>query len=89
MIGDAGGGLDDPADDPLDGSFHFLIMKVVLTKNMQEVVCQKAHLQPSLIGLKSMTTGLVPAQGVLSLFYPILDIGSAVIDCDHLLRRQV
>ena len=50
---------------------------------MQEVVRQNPHLQPGLVGLETVAAGLVPAQSIVALFYPIFDLGPAVIDLEH------
>jgi len=38
------------------------------------------HIQPGLVGLETLATGLGPAQGVLAFFDPVFDLGPAVID---------
>ena len=55
---------------------------------MQEVVSQNPHLQPGLVGLKPLATGLVPAQSVFAFLDPIFHIPPAVIDLDHFTGRQ-
>ena len=50
---------------------------------MQEVVGQNPHLQPGLVGLETVSAGLVSAQGIFALFEPIFDLGPAVIDLEH------
>src|SRR5208282_104896 len=46
------------------------------------------HLQPGLVGLKPLATGLVPTQGVLALLDSVFYIPPAVIDLGHLAGRQ-
>jgi len=55
---------------------------------MQEIVGQNSHLQPSLVGLKALATGLVQTQGVFALLDPVFDLGPAVIDFDNLLQED-
>ena len=75
-------------DQPVDGPLHFLAPDIELPDHMPEVVRQNPHLQPGLVGFKSLATGLVPRQGVLALFDPVFDLGPAIIDLDHFTGRE-
>jgi len=52
---------------------------------MKEIVRQKSHLQPGLVGLKAMATCFVPAQGVLALLDPVFYLCPAIVDLDYFL----
>ena len=56
---------------------------------MQEVVGQDSHEQPGLVGGESMATRLVPAQRVLPLFDPVLNVATTVVHLDHLPGREL
>ena len=49
-----------------------------LPDHMEQVVGQRSHFQPGLVGFKSVAAGLVPAQSVLGLFDSIFNIGLAI-----------
>ena len=88
MVGDSGPHLDKTLDQPVDGSLHFFTPDIELPDHVQEVVGQNPHLQPGLVGLETLATGLVPAQGVLALFDPVFDLCPAIIDLDHFTSMQ-
>ena len=84
MIRNLGPNLYETLYQPFDGPPYSLTPDVELPKHVQEVVGQDPHLQPGLVGLETMATGLVPTQGVFALFDPVLDIAPAIVDLDHL-----
>jgi len=84
VIRNPGPNLYETLYQPFDGPLDFLTPDVELPKHVQEVVGQNPHLQPGLVGLETMATGLVPAQGVLALLDPVLDIAPAIVDLDQL-----
>ncbi len=84
VIRNPGPNLYETLYQPFDGPPCFLTPDVELPKHVQKIVGQNPHLQPGLVGLETMATGLVPAQGVLALLDPVLDIAPAIVDLDHL-----
>ena len=88
MIRNSGPYFDQTLDQPINGPPHLLSPDVELPNHVQEVVGQNPHLQPGLVGLEPLATGLVPAQGVFALLDPVFHIPPAVIDLDHLAGRQ-
>ena len=52
---------------------------------MKEIVGQKSHLQPGLVGFKAMATCFVPAQSILALLDPVFYLCSAIVDLDYFL----
>ena len=58
---------------------------VELPEQVQEIVCQKPHLQPGLVGFKAMATCFVPAQGVLALLDPVFYLCPVMVDLDYFL----
>jgi hypothetical protein len=61
---------------------------VELPDHVEEVVGQNPHLEPGLVGLEVLATGLVPPESVLSFLDPVFYLGPAIIDLDHLAGRQ-
>ena len=88
MIRNSGTSYGQALDQPVYGSLKFCAPNIELPDHMQEVVSQNPHLQPGLIGLETLATGLVPAQGVLSLLNPVFHIPPPVIDLDYLAGWQ-
>ncbi len=87
VIGYTRGDLDDSANNPFDRALDLFIHQVELTQQVQQVIGQKPHLEPSLVRLEFMTTGLVPTESVFAFLDSILYIGPTVINFDHLFRR--
>jgi len=88
VIRNPGPYFDQTLDQPVDGPFHIFAPDIEMTDQVQDVVSQNPHLQPGLIGLETLATGLVPAQGVLSLLNPVFHIPPPVIDLDYLAGWQ-
>jgi len=55
---------------------------------VEEVVSQKPHIQPGLVGLEALATGLIPPQGVLFFLDPVFYLSPTIIDLDHFPGRQ-
>ena len=47
---------------------------------MKEIVRQKSHLQPGLVGFKAMATCFAPAQSILALLDPVFYLCPAIVD---------
>jgi len=88
VIRDSGPHFDQALDQPINGPPHFLSPDVELPDHVEEVVSQKPNLQPGLVGLEALATGLIPPQGVLSFLEPVFYLPPAVIDLGHLAGRQ-
>ena len=88
MVRNPGPHFDQALDQPVDGPPHLFAPDVKLPDHMQEVIGQNPHLQPGLVGLEPLATGLVPPQSVLPFLDPVFHICPAVIDFDHLTGRQ-
>ena len=84
VIGNPGPDLDEPFDQPLDGASDRLSLDVEPAEHVKQVVGQGPHLEAGLIGPEAVATGLVPAQGVLPLLDPVLDITPTIVDLHHL-----
>jgi len=83
MVRNSGSHFDQAFNQPIHGPFHFFAPNRELANHMQEVVRQNPHLQPGLVGLETVAASLVSAQSIVALFYPIFDLGPAVIDLEH------
>ena len=70
VVRNSGTHLDQTLDEPFHGALHFFAPDIELTDYMREVLGQNAHLQPGLVSLEALTTGLVPAQGVFGCHTP-------------------
>ena len=87
MIRNSGPHFDQTFDEPLHRPFDFFTPNIELADHMQEVVGQKPHLQPGLVGLEPLAAGFVPTQGVLPFLDPVFYLGPAVIDLDYSTSR--
>ena len=72
-------------DQPLDRTPDSFATDVGLPEQAQEIVCQKTHLQPGLVGFKVMATCFVPAQGVLALLDPVFHLCPVMVELDYFL----
>ena len=88
MVRYSGSHFDQALDQPIDGPFHLFTPNIELPDHVQEVVCQKPHRQPGLVGLEPLATGFVPTQGVFAFLDPVLYLGPAVIDLGHFGGRE-
>ncbi|MGA9756004.1 MAG: hypothetical protein WBV23_12780 [Desulfobaccales bacterium] len=59
MIGNHGAHLDQALNQPIHGSFNYFAPDIELPDHVEEVVSQKPHLQPGLVGLEALATGLI------------------------------
>ena len=55
---------------------------------MEQVVREKAHLQPGFVRWETVTARLVPAQGILAFFDPVFNIPAPVVHLDNFIRRK-
>jgi len=78
--------FDQPHDDPLDGAACVLAPYIKSPDQMEQVVCEKAHLQPGFVRPEPVAARLVPAQGVLAFLDPVFNISSPVVHLDHFTR---
>jgi hypothetical protein len=88
MVSHPGPHLYQTLDQPVDGPLHFFTPDIELPDHMQKIIGQNPHLQPSMVGLETLATGLVPAQGVLAFFDAVLHIAPAIVNFDHLTGRK-
>jgi hypothetical protein len=79
MVRNLGPHFDQSFDKPIDGPPHFFSPDVEFPDHVEEVVSQKPHLQPRLVGLEALATGLIPPQGVLSFLDPVFYLGPDII----------
>jgi len=84
MIRNSGPHFDQALDQPVHGPLYFFGPDMELPDHIKEVAGQNPHLQPGLVGLKTLAAGFVPAQGVFAFLDPVLHLASAVIDLDDL-----
>ena len=87
MIRNPGTNFYQALDQPVHGPLNFFAPDIELTDHMQEIVGQNPHLQPGLVGLEPLATGLVPAKRVLPFLDPVFDLCPAVIDLDYFTGR--
>ena len=78
MIRNSGPYFDQTLDQPFNGPLNLFAPDIELPDHMQKVVGQNHHLQPGLVGLERLATGLVLAQGVLPFLDPVFDLGPPV-----------
>lgn len=74
-----GGNLDNPPYQSLHGTLHILTLQMKFPDHVEQIVGQSSHFQPSLVGLESVATGLVPVLRVLVLLDPVLHIRLAIV----------
>jgi len=79
--------LDQALDQPVHGPLYFFAPDIELPDHMEKVLGQHPHLQPGLVALEALATGLVPPQSVLPFFDPILDLCPAIVDLEHFTGR--
>ena len=67
------GVIDDPStrlhqsrNDPFCGPARIFTTQLESANQMQQVVSEKAHLQPGFVPWKAVTTRLIPTQSVLA-----------------------
>ncbi len=78
--------LDQPSDHPLQRPTYNLAFHIIPSDQVEQIVGNDAHEKPRLVGLKSPTTGLIPAKHELALLDPVLHVTATVVDLDDLLR---
>src|SRR5271157_1531912 len=61
VIGNPGSCLHQPHDDPFYRSALVFSPQIKSPNHMEQVVCEKAHLQPGVVRRKTMAARLVPA----------------------------
>src|SRR5208283_4650560 len=57
--------------------------------HMEQIIGETSEEKPRLIGCETMTACLIPAKGVLPLFYPVLNLGAAIVCRDHLFSLRI
>ena len=78
MGGNPGPHFDQTLNQPVHGPLHFFAPDIELSDHVQEVVGQNPHFQPGLVGLKTLATGLVPAQSVFAFLNPVFHLAPAL-----------
>src|SRR5271157_350733 len=81
--------LDQTLDQPFYRPFDLFAHEVELPKHVEEIVGQYCHKQTGLVGSESMATRLVPAERVLPLFDPVLNVPTTVVHLDHFPGREL
>ena len=56
---------------------------------MEQITGETSEEKPRLIGCEAMTACLIPAKGVLPLFYPVLNLGAAIVCRDRLFSLKI
>ena len=87
VIGDTGCDLNHPTDNPFDRALDLFTLHIEFTQQVKQVIGQKPHLEPGLVRLKLVATGLVPTEGVFAFLYSILHICPAIVYLDNLFGR--
>ena len=57
--------------------------------HIEQIIGETSEEKPRLIGCEAMTACLIPAKGVLPLFYPLLNPGAAIACRDHLFSLKI
>jgi hypothetical protein len=60
VIGNPCLNLDEPFNQPVYGTIDTFSPNIELSEHMQGVVSYDNHFQPGMVGLKSITAGLLP-----------------------------
>ena len=86
------GVIDDPSarlhqsrNDPFYGPARIFAPQIESANQMEQVVREKAHLQPGFVRREPVATRFVPAQRVLAFLDPVLNITATIV---HLARRK-
>jgi hypothetical protein len=79
VIDDSGSNLHKPLDDRLYGWFDILAPERGIPDHMEQIVGETSDEKPCLIGCEAMTACLIPAEGVLSLLYPVFDLSPPIV----------
>ena len=88
VIDDPSARLHQPHDDPFDGPACVFAPQIESANQVEQVVREKAHLQPGFVRREPVATRFVPAQPVLAFLDPVLNITATIVHLDHLARRK-
>jgi len=80
VIDDSRTDLHQPHGNPFDGPARFLTSHIETADQMEQIIGQKPHFQPSLICSEQVAACLVPAQRVLAFLDPVFNITSTVVN---------
>ena len=86
MVDDPGARLHQSRNDPFDRPARIFAPQIESANQVEQVVGEKAHFQPGFVRWETVTTRLVPAQGVLAFLDPVFNIPSAVVYLDPFTR---
>ena len=79
MVDHPGSDLYKPHYYRLYGRLDVLTPERRIPDHMEQVIGEASDEEPCLIGCKAMTACLIPAEGVLSLLYPVLDLRPTIV----------
>ena len=88
VIDDPSARLHQPHDDPFDGPARVFAPQIEPANQMEQVVGEKAHLQPGFVRREPVATRFVQAQRVFAFLDPVFNLATPVVHLDHLARRK-
>ncbi len=80
--------LDQATDQPFHRTPDFFTEQVKRAYHVKKIVGQDTHLQTCMVGVKTAAAGLVPAQSVLALLYPVLYFPAFIVDFHDLFASK-
>ena len=89
MIDHPGPNLYQPPDDRVHGRLDTLAPERYIADHVEQVIGKTSDEKPCLIRSKSMAARLVPSEGVLSLFYPVFNLSTTIVNRNYLVCFKV
>jgi len=80
MVHHPGPNLYNPPDDRVYGRSDALPPESRITDHVEQIVGKTSDQKPCLICCKPMATCFVPPEGILALFYPVFNLGTAIVN---------
>ena len=75
--------------DPFYRPARIFTPQIESANQVQQVVGVKDHFQPGFVRWETVTTRLIPTQGVLAFFYPVFNIPAPIVHFDHFTRCKL
>jgi hypothetical protein len=89
MVDHSGPNLHKPPDYGLYGRLYPLAPECTIPDHVEQVVGQASDKKPRLIRCKSVATRLVPAEGIFPFFYPVFNLGAAIVNRNYPFRFKM
>jgi hypothetical protein len=87
MVNHPGTYFYKPLDERVYGRFDALAPECRIPNQVEQIVGKTPDKKPCLICCKPMATRLVPSQGILSLFYAVFNLSTAIENRNYLERK--